>query len=574
MPGTYRIYHIVRSLMAHLNSRKVRISVAPYCAAAQLVEFEREDHITGIIGSASCLIFGAPNVILDIDWEHKTFSHTDLEKCAHQLGVPENTFTDICLLSGHSILPTMPELDTDANISRLEAAKSLLQRTNNDAYVACANSKDEGYQMLFHKARLAIKHAVVMKVKTLDIIQDNFDSAPSDVHEFMGQRLPNELYFYLIRGLAGPRVLNWRTRMEILETPPLDGGASETYKTLVSNKLVPLRAQSLVVITHLLHRYYQKHDVDLICWFNEDKASKALNIIDDVESAKKANSWNVTQDKLPSATDPKGPALRYGIYSLVDERDAKKTVTPRAEGTPAHLSQIAELRPNAVWRFLEHRGYIKPDHTLTPWGHALNAAFHKATLYTTPLDKEMEEAIFMAFELLRLDLLNTSNMFPTPTYSGAPCRGDEADKKNNLLISRIACLGSFQHEDIGYTGPLSRHILAYHQVTAAVRGALRDLVEMHTCNMFLSGAVTRDLQPKDFSDLSFALPFVEEPGAGLALLVKCYLDELSRPSYDRVDVSQWFSHAKDVKGDLAKAWRMFGAVWSSLLFTFIICLCV
>lgn len=238
-----------------MNALDVTIFVAPYAAAAQLVEFERQGYISGIVGSASCLVHGADNLILDFDWEvSKNFSHTDLEKLSEDLGVTEAQVSDLCLISGYSILPIMSELEAITDIPKLPAAKQLLQRANNDIYTVTGQSKEEGYQLLFHKAKHAIKHAVSFKVHSLEVFQDNFDTVTGDTHEFIGQRLPNELYFYLIRGLVGPRVLNWRTRMEILETPPLDGGLSPTYRDLVSTKLVPLRSQSLVMSTHLLHR--------------------------------------------------------------------------------------------------------------------------------------------------------------------------------------------------------------------------------------------------------------------------------------------------------------------------------
>lgn len=166
----------------------------------------------------------------------------------------------------------------------------------------------------------------------------------------------------------------------------------------------------------------------------------------------------------------------------------------------------------------------------------------------------------MAFELLRLDILNTKNLFPTPPFSGAPLRGTDIDKANTLLISRIASLGLFHHETIGYTGPLSRHLLAYHQMTAAVRSILRDLVEMHACHMLMSGAVARDVPPAQLTDLGAGLPFVKEPDLGLALVVKSYLDELSNDAARRSDITKWFNHAVDVQEDLSKAWKLWAAV--------------
>jgi hypothetical protein len=169
----------------------------------------------------------------------------------------------------------------------------------------------------------------------------------------------------------------------------------------------------------------------------------------------------------------------------------------------------------------------------------------------------------MAFEMLRLRVLNTQHMFPTPQFSGQPLRGSDTDKQNTLLISRVACFGLLRHRQIGYTGPLSRHLLAYHQMASTVRASLRDLLEMHACGMLMSGVVARKLEPSNatqFKDLGSNLPFIREPDLGLALVVKSYLDEQSNEESKRQDISKWFSHVQDMEGDLDKAWKLWDCV--------------
>lgn len=34
----------------------------------------------------------------------------------------------------------------------------------------------------------------------------NIEHVPNDIHEFIGYRLPDEVYYYLMRGLIGPQV--------------------------------------------------------------------------------------------------------------------------------------------------------------------------------------------------------------------------------------------------------------------------------------------------------------------------------------------------------------------------------
>jgi hypothetical protein len=254
--------------------------------------------------------------------------------------------------------------------------------------------------------------------------------------------------------------------------------------------------------------------------------------------------------------------------TLLSRGAAEKTISEARRSSDVAvvgtLKSTQELLANTVLRFLEDRAYINTNHhTLSAWGKALKAALDEAKnngfMQTAESASEAEEAIFMAFELQRLDILNTSLMFPANTYLGAPMRGTDTDKAYTLLLSRVACLGTFHHKEIGFTGPLSRHLLAYHQMAAAVRGSLRDLLEMHALNMLVTGNCKRaEIKPADYSNFGSRLPFVREPDLGLSLVVKSYLDELSNEK--RADISKWFNHAYDIAGDLEKAWKMWGAV--------------
>ena len=65
------------------------------------------------------------------------------------------------------------------------------------------------------------------------------------------------------------------------------------------------------------------------------------------------------------------------------------------------------------------------------------------------------------------------------------------DQHANMLISRVAGLSTLQHKPIGFTGPLSQHLLGYGSVVNTVRQALRDLVEATCTQMFLTGCCER-----------------------------------------------------------------------------------
>lgn len=151
-----------------------------------------------------------------------------------------------------------------------------------------------------------------------------------------------------------------------------------------------------------------------------------------------------------------------------------------------------EILSNTLWRLLQLRGYADGTHNLTNWGKALLAAISSLN----PAD-QLEEPVFLAVELLRLNILNANSSLAT--YSGAPLRGSEEDKRNCLLVSRVACLGKLRHKPIGFTGPLSRNLLAFHSFIYVVRQSLRDLVEMVLANLLLNGDADRDRT--DWTDL-------------------------------------------------------------------------
>lgn len=563
MPGTYRTYPILRWLQSYLQREGVRIQTAPYSAAAQVVSLDRENFGDAIAGSSSCLLFGASRVITAFDFESQSFSWVERSKCLAKLAMNEDQFIDFCLLSGLTILALPTELENVPN--PIQGARELAGRAGTMGFAAYATLNKE-FMELFKKARTAVKHSVII-TGSGEVTLTRNDTAAGDMHDVIGQRLPDEIYYYLSRGVVGSRVLNWRTRGELFEIAPLDGGSSSAYQQLVTQKLAPLRTRTMALINPMLHRYYQKKDVDLIAWHNES-SKQALGVPDASSPLQSANRWRVKNATLTKASeakfDIKEEPLLFAVALLSDENTAQETVTEKIGDTATQeLRSPDELISNTVLRFLEDRGYINNNHTLSAWGKALKSAFDQAEqngYIAAAGRKEAEEAIFMAFELHKLDVLNTSQMFPSDKYLGAPMRGSETDRAYTLLLSRIACLGSFHHKEIGFTGPLSRHLLGYQQMTSAVRASLRDLLEVHALSMLGSGAVSRELSPSDYSTLGCNLPFVQDCDLGLSLVVKSFLDELSNDSSKRSDITRWFNHAYDVPGDLEKAWKMWDAV--------------
>lgn len=97
----------------------------------------------------------------------------------------------------------------------------------------------------------------------------------------------------------------------------------------------------------------------------------------------------------------------------------------------------------------------------------------------------------------------------------------DTDKRNCLLVSRVASLGKLRHQPKGYSGPLSRHLMGYHSIISTLRASLRDLVEISLVTMFLDGNADRDRN--DWMDLALG----SAPPSALPMCSLAYLKQFA-----------------------------------------------
>jgi hypothetical protein len=211
---------------------------------------------------------------------------------------------DAVLLSGTSLLPTFPPLEAASRktSNKVKAAVEMIMNSNisKSGHSVVVQYEDDpacrqlNYLTRFRKARLAVKHHVYMndfgKVEPLDI-----ENAPADVHQFISNRLHDELYMYLSKGVVEPRLLNWMTSREIVEVQPVDNGESQEYRNLVKEKLLPFKSVSLAVLSTTMHRFYQHSSVKPRYWF-EDPSNQEIAIADLEKPMPLLCNWNAHEN--------------------------------------------------------------------------------------------------------------------------------------------------------------------------------------------------------------------------------------------------------------------------------------
>ncbi|KAG9961067.1 PIN domain-like protein, partial [Aureobasidium melanogenum] len=576
LSGTINVDNIYRFVQNILRKHDVDFLVAPHSACAQLASIAGTEFCDAVAGSSDILMYEIDQLITKLDFEQAQFSWVTRRECMEALGAPSTAmFVDACLLSGCSILPTLPQLENDMTASprtpKIRAAADLLKRSQANGNALCLQYQDDpamialNYLDRYRKASLYIKHYVCIrpngKIESVDGA-----SAPSDLNNIMGHRLPEEAFGYLSHGIISPEVLSWIASNEIIERPPLDGGEADAYRRLVSDSLTPLRTSALSLLTYSFHRFYQHRPIYLRCWFSPN-APKTLNVADTTDPRTTISGWNVRLEQITAKAtklERDVSSLAFAVSSLQDAEFAKTTVTPKSNGQKP-LGSSEEVQSNALWRFLQLRGYIQQDHQLSTLGQCLQTAFSRHN------QQDLEEPTLLAFEMLRLNLLNSNNMFP---YNGSPQRGSETDKRNTLLVSRVACFAGLRHKSIGFTGPLSRHLLAYTSMVSAVRGSLRNVVEMSLFGLLANHHVDRNIAPSVLAQISYSLPFLNDVDCALGIAVKSYLDELSAQSEPTSEASrqavktkganEWFPHATDFQGDLQRAFALWDSVYAAV----------
>jgi hypothetical protein len=301
------------------------------------------------------------------------------------------------------------------------------------------------------------------------------------------------LFHYLNTGLIGPRVLTWITHGQLQVLPTLDGVASDEYRKLVTTQSVRIKEAALSLVIPRLNRGIGFKNISMKVWYDRNFSATVW----DRQEAKgtfaaQAGSWSVREPAIAEHF----PQFVHGsilseVRALKNPKFVALTRTNPSEPLRG-LESAGLIKSICLWRFLHVRGYVDDKHELTSWGSALAAALAalEPTVNKYPDFPHLYESVVVAFELIRFELLNARN--PHDELRGLPLNGSETDQASLLLISRCASLLKLRHQANGYTGPLSKNLLAFRSLVSEVRSADRDLIDAIVASMFMYAQAKRN----------------------------------------------------------------------------------
>jgi hypothetical protein len=281
-------------------------------------------YIHAIYGPTDTLLYpGVDKLITSLDLlsANPSFTFTSKRTFLQELNVSEDQFLDIGILVGfdHSLPfpPTVHEQALKATVDMVRYYKSGHAAVS--AFADHPAVKTIQYSDHYARTRSMIKYSLILSsegtVVPLPLALNppnphgpghhphhpGVNDVPSDLHEIFTNRLPDEIYFYLSRGLIGPQALVWLTSGQIIENPPLDNGETTEYKRFIKEVITDgqtgPRATALALISSVCHSFWGNRKILGHFWFEPPTphGPKAIqhNSTQTAQLAERVAGWHV-----------------------------------------------------------------------------------------------------------------------------------------------------------------------------------------------------------------------------------------------------------------------------------------
>ncbi|EJU03601.1 XPG I-region protein [Dacryopinax primogenitus] len=565
-----------RAVLRIFRHRNVDFMIAPYTASAQLIYLYRhpKSYVHAIWGATETLLYnGVDKLILSVMFGSQTFAYCTKSAILADMNLTPTQFLDVGVLAGFDdlIAPPFPPTQNDMTLKPvLDMVKFYKSgHAAASAFFHDPQVKATQYIDTFARARAIITFALVLSsdgvVAPLTLTQSPTNPAtpaknadpsvapqvttaadlPQDLHDIFTHRLPDEVYYYLSRGLVSPQPLNWLTSGHISEPPPLDNGENSEYrrfvKEVISEGATCPRAVSLALLSSSINSWWASRKVTSSYWYDaavppqpgrHDKFVPHSGKDTLMQIERCVTWWNVPNFIVEEELRRQNSSTIDFQLCLGATSQEKLAGRTRAKANHAHpLDKKDEVVANVVWRFLELRGFLSSaTHMHTPLGRSMHSS-----LKASRVNDKFQEPLYLFLELVRAGVMH-GNLWSGRAYSGGPSFGDEAEKRSMLLVMRVLSIVPLNFKQEPWKGPLSRELLVFNSFLHSLSRALRSLVELTAMNMLLHGDARRARD--DLLDIALSLPFQADVNTGFGILGKTYLDALVALKGGRVEESE------------------------------------
>lgn len=107
---------------------------------------------------------------------------------------------------------------------------------------------------------------IVLEVNNVVATLLHRESVPRDMHDVVGYRLPDEIYYLVSIGALAPPQLNMLLAGIAIDAPPLVD--SEDYRRMLGD-LAHVRTLALAILTSELNEFFAQRKVIVVRWYDE-----------------------------------------------------------------------------------------------------------------------------------------------------------------------------------------------------------------------------------------------------------------------------------------------------------------
>lgn len=545
-----------RPVLRIFRNRNVEFLVAPYVAWAQLIYLQRHQkaYVHAIYGPTDTLLYpGVDKLITSVNLTgtDPTFTFTFKKAILGDLGVTEDQFLDIGILVGFDYVqpfpPTVHEQALKATVDMVKFYKSGHSAVS--VYVDHPAVKSMQYPDTYARTRSMVKYSLILSIEgtvqplPLALPSPNQQHSgnhhshhptaadiPADLHDIFTNRLPDEIYFYLSRGLISPQPLVWLASGQIIEHPPLDNGETSEYRQFVKEVITEgqtgPRATTLALISSVAHSFWTNRKVSGAFWFEHSAPPSNKSVLHTsqptAQLAQRVSGWHVPYSIVEEELRGQNSStidFALCLGATATEKQAARTRV-RPGGTNLQpLEKKDEIVANVIWRFFELRGFLLKTHDHSPMARAMHSAIRPARL-----NDKFQDPLYLFLELVRAGVMH-GHLWSGRAFSGGPSFGTDDEKSCMLLVMRTLSIVPLNFKPVPWSAPLSRELLVFNSFVRSLSRALRTLVEVTTLNMLLRSDARRARD--DLLDIALSLPFQGEVNTGFGVLAKVYLDALT-----------------------------------------------
>lgn len=316
---------------------------------------------------------------------------------------------------------------------------------------------------------------------------------PNDVHDFIAQKLPSEYYFYRSLGLANGRLFDAITTGVYPIEPPLDGGFTSSYRSLVKKSMDIFKNKEINLLTQPINRYYQIKPIKQVHWFAPDDATVLTNRISP-SMFERLNRLVIKTDQLDREFSfSEFIKLVSGSKDLFQDFVSPEVIFPNSVPLEKKLTSTFDLLSTNLLRFLHLLEFFEYDlesKVLKPtkWGEAL------LKLNELKVDPNYHESIFVLMIFLKINVLKLGQDTAPPAVSAlsqATLRSYPQESVYILLLTRVLTLYQVEQKSSNYHGPVDKKTLIFRDHLDFVKENLDDLFEAVIMSSLTSGEFDR-----------------------------------------------------------------------------------